>query len=157
VIGPHAAILMSPHLDIEKFPRNSGGPLTSIARNLLQHIPLGEFAMPAEDYSQNHVISSDSRFAVVRDLVKSLVDGIGRRCVSSRELALIAELLETLPLTTAFFSLSKRRLLNARRYLESAEFGAASYELRLLHGMLSAPPTARTVRRRSQERENGSQ
>jgi hypothetical protein len=93
--------------------------------------------MPAEGQSQNRVISSDSRFAVVRDQVKSLVDGIGRRCVSSAELVLIAELLETLPLATEYFGLAKRRLLNARHYLDSAEFGAASYELRLLHGMLS--------------------
>jgi hypothetical protein len=113
--------------------------------------------MQTEGQSQHRVISSDSRLTIVRDQVKGLLDGIGRRCVSSRELVLIAELLETLPLATEFFSLAKRRLLNARRYLDSAEFGAAGYELRLLHGMLSAHRVVRPNRRRLVERGNGTQ
>ena len=43
-------------------------------------------------------------------------------------------LLETLPLATAEFSLAVNRLANARHYLESGEYGAARYELRLLRG-----------------------
>ena len=113
--------------------------------------------MQAEGQSRHRVISSDCRFKVVRDEVKSLVDVTGRRCVSSRELAQIAEFLETLPLTTERFSLARQRLRNAQRYLESAEFGAASYELRLLDGILREPAVARPHRRRSQERDNGSQ
>lgn len=41
-------------------------------------------------------------------------------------------LLEALPLATATFALAARRLGNARRYIESGEFGAAKFELRMM-------------------------
>jgi hypothetical protein len=41
-------------------------------------------------------------------------------------------LLEALPLETTEFGLAVNRLANARHYLNSGEFGAARYELRLL-------------------------
>jgi hypothetical protein len=45
-----------------------------------------------------------------------------------------ARLLQTLPLTTAKFDLANRHLLNANRYSRDGEFGAASFELRMLRG-----------------------
>jgi hypothetical protein len=41
-------------------------------------------------------------------------------------------LLEALPLDTREFGLAVNRLANARHYLESGEYGAVRYELRLL-------------------------
>jgi hypothetical protein len=45
-------------------------------------------------------------------------------------------LLHALPLDTAEFGLALNRLANARHYLESAECGAARYEMRLLRRSL---------------------
>jgi hypothetical protein len=45
-------------------------------------------------------------------------------------------LLEALPLDTAQFGLALNRLANAHHYLESGEWGAAWYELRLLRRSL---------------------
>ena len=45
-------------------------------------------------------------------------------------------LLGALPLDTPEFGLAVNRLANARHYLESGEFGAALYELRLLRRSL---------------------
>ena len=45
-------------------------------------------------------------------------------------------LLEAPPLTSAEFALAANRVANARRYVESAEYGAARYELRLLRRSL---------------------
>jgi hypothetical protein len=41
-------------------------------------------------------------------------------------------LLQTLPLASGPFAVAMNRLLNARRYLQSREIGAARFELRLL-------------------------
>jgi hypothetical protein len=45
-------------------------------------------------------------------------------------------LLEALPLDTTQFGLAVNRLANARHYVESGEYGAARYELRLLRQSL---------------------
>jgi hypothetical protein len=45
-------------------------------------------------------------------------------------------LLECLPLDSTEFALAVKRLANARHYLQTGEFGAARYELRLLRGSL---------------------
>jgi hypothetical protein len=45
-------------------------------------------------------------------------------------------LLEALPLGSAEFGLAVNRLANARHYLQSGEYGAAHYELRLLRRSL---------------------
>jgi hypothetical protein len=44
--------------------------------------------------------------------------------------------LEALPLASGEFSLAVNRLANARQYLESGEYGAARFELRLLRRSL---------------------
>ncbi len=45
-------------------------------------------------------------------------------------------MLETIPLSTSEFDLATRRVVNARRYVQSGELGAAKYEMRMLLGML---------------------
>ncbi len=52
------------------------------------------------------------------------------------DLKRVRPMLEALPLTSAEFSLAANRLANVRRYVESAEYGAARYELRLLRRSL---------------------
>jgi hypothetical protein len=49
----------------------------------------------------------------------------------------LAILLKALPLDTTEFALAVNRLVNARRYLESGEHGAARFELRLLRRSLA--------------------
>jgi hypothetical protein len=46
-------------------------------------------------------------------------------------------LLQALPLDTTEFALAVNRLANARHYLESGEYGAARFELRLLRRSLT--------------------
>jgi hypothetical protein len=48
----------------------------------------------------------------------------------------IRELIEFIPMASNDFAVAVSRINNARRYLESAEFGAAKYEIRLLLGVL---------------------
>jgi hypothetical protein len=49
----------------------------------------------------------------------------------------IAKLLESLPLTTAEFSLAKNHLNNAILYNRQRECGAASFELSMIFGLLN--------------------
>jgi hypothetical protein len=46
----------------------------------------------------------------------------------------MARLIEALPLPTAEFELAKRHLENALEYSRNGEFGAASFELRMVRG-----------------------
>jgi hypothetical protein len=48
----------------------------------------------------------------------------------------IRQALEALPLASAEFGLAVKRLVNARHYLQSGEYGAARFELRLLRRSL---------------------
>lgn len=60
----------------------------------------------------------------------------------SNEIALartheIGSLVDSLPFATAQYGVAKNRIRNALKYFQSEEFGAASYELRLLLGQLA--------------------
>lgn len=48
----------------------------------------------------------------------------------------IRQLIEFIPMASDDFGLAVCRINNARRYFESAEFGAAQYEIRLFLGVL---------------------
>ena len=48
----------------------------------------------------------------------------------------IRELIEFIPMASDEFGVAVSRINNARRYIESSEFGAARYEIRLLLGLL---------------------
>lgn len=74
---------------------------------------------------------------VARELVRQFVEGIGRRPVAASELSRIEHKLDGVPLDSEEYGLAINRLRNARRYLNSAEFGAAKYELKLLLGVLT--------------------
>ena len=52
------------------------------------------------------------------------------------ELLHLADLLESLPLSTEEFNVAQNRVRNASRYLRSGERGAAQYELRMLFGSI---------------------
>jgi hypothetical protein len=47
-----------------------------------------------------------------------------------------AKLLETVPLTTSEFESARGHLRNARAYCRKREFGAATFELRIVRGIL---------------------
>ena len=55
------------------------------------------------------------------------------------ELTRLRQMLEGLPLDRHDFALACRRLASVRRYLQSDEWGAARYDLRLLIGQLRTP------------------
>ncbi|MEQ1902906.1 MAG: hypothetical protein ABL888_01810 [Pirellulaceae bacterium] len=48
----------------------------------------------------------------------------------------ISQLLDFIPMASDDFGVALSRLNNANRYLDSAEFGAAQYEIRLFEGTL---------------------
>jgi hypothetical protein len=50
--------------------------------------------------------------------------------------AYVFRLLESVPLSTDAYALAGRRLRNAQAYAARSEFGAAAFELRLLHNQL---------------------
>ncbi len=74
---------------------------------------------------------------LARELVLQFVEGIGCRPVAASELSRIEHVLDGVPLDSREYGLAMNRLRNARRYLNSAEFGAAKYELKLLLVVLS--------------------
>ena len=84
----------------------------------------------------------------VRTLVEQLIEGTFTGPISSNELSLVAEMLQTLPWSYDEFSLANRRLANVLNYLNTGEFGAARYELQLLNGMLSQPAIVRNAVRK---------
>jgi len=67
------------------------------------------------------------------DNLSELTFGHEPRAANFEELRL---LLEALPLDTEEFGLAVNRLANAWQYVESGEYGAAGYELRLLRRSL---------------------
>ena len=79
---------------------------------------------------------TDAVRAVLRDVLDEfLAEPFGQvDPVASSEQALL--LLQALPLDSAEFGLAINRLANARHYLESGEYGAARFELRLLRQSL---------------------
>jgi hypothetical protein len=76
----------------------------------------------------------------VRALLRERLDKVLGRPFSPRApiacLDQLRRLLEALPFDTTDFGLASNRLANARHYLESGEYGAARYELRLLRRSL---------------------
>ncbi len=104
--------------------------------------------MATSHHAQRQNISTDPRSAIVRDQASGFVNGMCQRTVFAKELTLIAQMLSSLPLATDVYGLAENRLANARRYLDSGEFGAARYELRLLLGIISPRPAAEPIRRR---------
>lgn len=79
-------------------------------------------------------------------LHKKVTDG--RR--TDGELDAIEGMLETIPLTSEEFGLALNRLRNARRYLASAERGAARWELKMMRKQLqlyAETPTVDPTRR----------
>jgi hypothetical protein len=63
----------------------------------------------------------------------ALVEQVRRGNVNG-ELGEVQALLEALPLSSGDFARAANNLKNAERYLQSNEYGAAAYELRMLTG-----------------------
>lgn len=84
-----------------------------------------------DDYSQIDAVGRQIR-GLCRDFGRIPRDPSHART----SLARIRELLDFLPLTSSEFDVALCRIHNACRYLESAEFGAAHYEVRLLQAVL---------------------
>ena len=89
------------------------------------------------NFARKQINSTAEPIDVARELVRQFVEGIGRRPVAASELSRIEHELGSVPLDSREYGLAINRLRNARRYLNSAEFGAAKYELKLLLGVLS--------------------
>jgi hypothetical protein len=70
------------------------------------------------------------RLAALR--LRSLMQRLSDTTCAAVEFENLREIIESLSLSTAEFSLAMNRLRNARRYLSSDELGAARCELRLL-------------------------
>lgn len=92
--------------------------------------------------------TTDTRFSAVQNAVRSFLMGMTTRPVWARELGLITQMMQTLPIATDLLDVAERRIENTRKYLESAEFGAAQYEMKLLLGMLTTRWSAEPNRRR---------
>jgi hypothetical protein len=74
--------------------------------------------------------------AVLRDVLDEFLDECSGHVDPVPYLEQSLLLLQALPLDTTEYGLAMNRLANARHYLESAEYGAARFELRLLRRSL---------------------
>jgi hypothetical protein len=90
----------------------------------------------------------DAAVATVEVLAEQVKRGKG-----NGPLREVQELLEALPLSSADFSRVWNNVKNAERYMQSQEWGAAAYELRLLAGavrccLLTSRNPSRRIRMR---------
>ena len=83
-----------------------------------------------DERSQAASVDALRKLAAFR--LRSLVQTLSDATRASDEMDNLRKIFESLPLSTAEFSLAMNRLRNARRYLSSNELGAARCELRLL-------------------------
>lgn len=93
------------------------------------HIPTTSHATPTIDSLQR----------ISRELMRPLERLLHReQTIHSRldELQMVESLLESLPLASNLFDVSRNRVRNARRYFLAREVGAARFELQLLSGSL---------------------
>lgn len=100
--------------------------------------------------SATHIAVPTTRFPAPKTQppstpVKRLINTIARAIEKTkhglrvdREIDEASSLLESVPMTTEEFGYSRNRLRNAKRYVNSGEFGAASWELGTLRKLLSA-------------------
>ena len=80
---------------------------------------------------------ADERIVAFKQLILDLAEGIGHRLVFAPELDLLEEVIELLPLSNERREAAIQHSKNARFDLQRGEFGAATYELRLLVGKVS--------------------
>jgi hypothetical protein len=83
-------------------------------------------------------------FAPVLKQAEFLVRALESRRAVQTEMENLAGLLETLPLASSEFGLACTRLSNAQRYIDSAEHGAARWELNAMVRQLRAQAYAET-------------
>ena len=83
-----------------------------------------------------------SVFSPVLKQAEFLVRALETRRAEPTEMEILAGLLETLPLASNEFGLACTRLSNAQRYLDSAEHGAARWELNAMVQQLQAQASA---------------
>ena len=83
-----------------------------------------------------HFPITESLSALLCEGLDELLGRLSGRTVPVACFEQLRLLLEALPLDSTEFGLAVNRLANARHYLESGEYGAARYELRLLRRSL---------------------
>ena len=72
------------------------------------------------------------RIELILNRLRHVIESPADKPAAIAELKEVAQLFECLPLSSFEFELAIRRLQNGVRYLQSDEYGAAQFELRLL-------------------------
>jgi hypothetical protein len=103
--------------------------------NLLQPTKDRETAMKQAEKTLS-VVSIDEIWQTAMSRLRCLLALVAHGHEASFAFEEFFAMLAALPLTSSEFGLAGNRLNNARRYLHSAERGAANYELRLLERTL---------------------
>ena len=80
----------------------------------------------------------ENTFQIIRSALEPLLQKSFTLTECLRLTESVGELLQTLPLPSDEYCVATNRVSNARRYFESAEAGAAKWELRMLRNQLLA-------------------